>query len=602
MNLTEILNRVENQDCSAFFYTPKIYKDGISVLFGKSEEIIKINSFDECEKKFTQIQKELNKGKVGFALINYEAGYLFEKKLHSHINKPSTPLMKFYLFKSSEVQKFNSSEIEYNIKTNWNYSVNDFKLNVTENEYLQNVEKIKNYIKEGNTYQVNYTVKGRFLFEGNISDLFLKLIFNQSARYSAIINDDSKTIISVSPELFFSAEGEKISAHPMKGTIHRGKNINKDKKQIEILRQSEKNKAENTMILDLLRNDLGKISKIDSVEPKAIHKIETYESLHQMISIINSEINSNNLLNLFKSLFPCGSITGAPKVSTMQIIKELEKEERGVYTGTIGLMEKDKYNFNIPIRTIEIHENHSGEIGIGSGIVWDSDAKDEFEEVKLKANFLTKSDNYFELFETMLVDKNEIYLLNHHLNRLEKSAEYFLFNFDREEVKTEIENCLENLSSQKKYKMKLMLSKWGDVKIGIEEIKEEKNILKVSFSEKKINSKNKFQYFKTTNRETYDTDLVKYKNKGYDEVIYLNEEGELAEGSITNIFLRKQGEWLTSKVDSGILEGCYRTFFIENNDVKVTNLYLQDLINSDEMILTNSILLTYSTICLRLNY
>ncbi|MGD8779300.1 MAG: aminodeoxychorismate synthase component I [Ignavibacteria bacterium] len=589
MNLIEILNRIKDKTSSAFFYTPKIYKNGKSVLFGKASEIMEINSLDECEKKFERIHKAINEGKVGFTLINYEAGYLFEKKFWEHLKEISTPLMKFYLFDKREVEKYNYNEIEYDINTDWDIVINGFELNVTEDEYLKNIEKIKNYIKEGDTYQVNYTVKGKFRFEGNIADLFLKLIFNQSAKYSAIINDQSRVIISVSPELFFSVDGKKISAHPMKGTIHRGININEDKLRIEQLKHSEKNKAENTMILDLLRNDLGKISQIDSVEPKAVHKIETYESLHQMISIVNAETNSNSLFNLLKNLFPCGSITGAPKVQTMQIIKEMENEERGIYTGSICLIEKDNYNFNIPIRTIEIEENGSGKIGIGSGIVWDSNPQEEFEEVKLKANFLTKSDNYFELFETILVDKKEIFLFDIHFDRLKESAGYFLFNFNRDEIEAEVGNYLDELSELKRYKMKLLLSKWGDIKIKAEEIKEEKKILKITVSNNRIDSQNKFQYFKTTNRKMYDNDLNKYKEQGYDEVIYLNEKNELTEGAITNIFLQKKGEWFTPKTDCGLLEGCYRKYFIQKNNVTEKELLLADILQSDKMILTNSV-------------
>lgn len=589
MNLSDILNKVKNKDCLAFFYTPKIFKEGKSVLFRNPSKVVEINSYSEFEWKIEQIQNELENDKVGFALINYEAGYLFEKKFYHLLTEVSVPLMKFFLFDKDEVQYFNHNDIQYYADKDWEYRIKKFRLNVTKEEYLKNIHKIKNYIKEGDTYQVNYTLKGKFKFEGNVVDLFTKLVFNQSAKYSAIINDDSKTVISISPELFFSVNGNKISAHPMKGTMHRGRNNEEDKRKKNELKLSEKNKAENTMILDLLRNDLGRISEIDTVEPEKIHKIETYESLHQMVSIVNAEINSNKLFKIFKNLFPCGSITGAPKVRTMEIINELEKEERGLYTGTIGLIGKGKYDFNIPIRTIEIDERQNGKIGIGSGIVWDSDPVEEFEEVKLKANFLTKSDNYFELFETMLVENGEICLIENHFERLKESAEYFLFNFDQSKIEIELFEYLQKLDSSKEYRLKLKLSKWGEIKIESKEITGEKKEIKIAISKTRIYSENKFQYFKTTNRKLYDDEFFEYKKNGYDEVIYLNEKGELAEGAITNIFLFTNENWFTPKIQSGILDGCYRKYFIKNNNVHESKLNLDDLKSADRILLTNSV-------------
>ena len=586
--LSEILKKIKEEKSSAFLYTSSYNKsDAISYLFNNPEEIISITSLNELELGLNRIDELADQDKFILSLLDYEAGYLFEEKLQNFITDNKT-LMRFLVFDSSEVDKISSNEISFD-PFEQDYKINDFQLNETERNYLNKIYKIKEYIKQGDTYQVNYTLKGKFNFKGEILDFVQNLIFNQSTQYSAFINYDNEFVISISPELFFSTNGYKISTRPMKGTIKRGINLEDDSFRAEELRNSKKDKAENIMIVDLLRNDIGKISKTNSVNVDSIYDVEKYETIFQLTSKVHGILESKKYSKIISNLFPCGSITGAPKIRTMKIINELENEKRGLYTGAIGFIHKDNSVFNVAIRTISIDKKTSnGEIGLGSGIVWDSNAEDEFNEVSLKSNFLVNPDKYFEIFETMLLEDGKIFLLDNHINRIEKAADYFLFKFNKNLVLEKLNSSINNLDSNHKFKIKLVLTKSGEIRLDINKI--ETSILKRAvISSNKINKKNRFQYFKTTNRELYDSEFTFYRMKNYFDVIYFNEFNELAEGSISNIFIRSKDIWKTPSIDSGILNGTYRNKFISENNVIETCISKEELLNSDEILLTNSL-------------
>ena len=586
--LSEILKKIKEEKSSAFLYTSSYNKsDAISYLFNNPEEIISITSLNELELGLNRIDELADQDKFILSLLDYEAGYLFEEKLQNFITDNKT-LMRFLVFDSSEVDKIASNEISFD-PFEQDYKINDFQLNETERNYLNKIYKIKEYIKQGDTYQVNYTLKGKFNFRGEILDFVQNLIFNQSTQYSAFINYGNEFVISISPELFFSTNGYKISTRPMKGTIKRGINLEDDSFRAEELRNSKKDKAENIMIVDLLRNDIGKISKTNSVNVDSIYDVEKYETIFQLTSKVHGILESKKYSKIISNLFPCGSITGAPKIRTMKIINELENEKRGLYTGAIGFIHKDNSVFNVAIRTISIDKKTSnGEIGLGSGIVWDSNAEDEFNEVSLKSNFLVNPDKYFEIFETMLLEDGKIFLLDNHINRIEKAADYFLFKFNKNLVLEKLNSSINNLDSNHKFKIKLVLTKSGEIRLDINKI--ETSILKRAvISSNKINKKNRFQYFKTTNRELYDSEFTFYRMKNYFDVIYFNEFNELAEGSISNIFIRSKDIWKTPSIDSGILNGTYRNKFISENNVIETCITKEELLNSDEILLTNSL-------------
>lgn len=588
MNISEIINKVLSTPNAAFFYTPPICGKSKSYLFLKPQTKVIINSLNRMDKKLNQIDEFIKKGFIGYSLLNYEAGYLFEKTLNKLL-PINEKLIQFFFYDYKDLLKIDSEKIDFTVDEK--HSIKNYKLTTSKQVFSKSIKKIKNYISEGDTYQVNYTVKGKFDFTGSISSLFTSLVFNQSAKYIAIINNDSNIIISLSPELFIEIEGNHIVSKPMKGTIKRGINIKDDKIKFEELKLSEKNKAENVMIADMLRNDLGRISKFGSVTVKNLFQIEKYESVFQMISTVDSTLNKNvKLSDVLKNIFPCASITGAPKIRTMEIISELEKEKRGIYTGSIGLITNDRITFNVAIRTLIIDKKKNvGEIGLGSGIVWDSVAENEFEETKLKGRFLTHPTNQFELIETMLVENKRVFLLKDHLKRLKLSAEYFLFKYDEKKIFLQLKKIIANLDKNK-YRLRITLNKAGRLNHSLLQIVEMKNRTSVIVSHKKANSQNKFQYFKTSNRKLYDDEYKKYSVLGHFDVIFLNEKDEIAEGAVSNIFVEKRGKIFTPPISAGLLNGVYRNYLLsKNKHINEKTLYLDDLIKADKVFLTNSV-------------
>lgn len=591
MELIQILNTVKANPYSAFFFTPPIYGNSYSYLFADPFEIISVEVMEQADKKFKEIDKLIAKGYSAYALLNYETGFLFEKKLYKLIRKKQH-FGEFIFFKEKNVIKYDSSIFKFSPEKENSYRINNFKLNTNKGSFYKRILAVKKFIEAGDTYQVNFTVKGKFSFEGDISNLFITLMNNQSGRYSAFINSGKQFILSISPELFFEIKGNKISVRPMKGTARRGIDLQKDNKIKLDLALSEKNRAENIMIVDLLRNDLGRISKIDSVKVDKLFEVEKYESLFQMVSEISSNLKKNiSLTDVLRNIFPCGSITGAPKFRTMEIINEIEKEPRGIYTGSIGLIHKKKTVFNVAIRTLVIDKKtKKGEIGLGSGIVWDSDASQEFEETVLKSKFLTKPDKDFELFETMLLENGQITFLEDHLDRLKASASYFLFIYNDSEIRKAIRRIVSSNPNYGRQKIKLLLNKWGKIRSEIKEVDHFNENVDVILSNSRIHSNNRFNYFKTTNRKIYDREHIQFSKKGFYDVLYFNDKNELAEGSITNIFLKLGDTFFTPPVNSGILAGVYRKNLMRNDsNIKERTLYYEDLMLAEELILTNAI-------------
>lgn len=309
-----------------------------------------------------------------------------------------------------------------------------------------------------------------------------------------------------------------------------------------------------------------------------------------MTSTIAGKLKTNNLKEILKNIFPCGSITGAPKIRTMGIIKELETEQRGYYTGSIGLFMDLKRSFNIPIRTLVIDsKTKSGEIGIGSGVVWDSEPEEEYEETLLKANFLLKPEKKYELFETMLFENGKYFLLDYHLERLKLASSYFMFYYDESIIKSKL-NELCNSLGEGRFRVKLILNKWGKIVLENSTLNENTGEIKLIISDIKIDSNDKFYYFKTSRRELYDRELSEVKRQGYFESIFMNEKENITEGTITNIFIKRGDIWFTPPVECGLLNGCYRKYLLDIfSNYKQTTLNLKDIEKADSIKVVNSL-------------
>jgi para-aminobenzoate synthetase/4-amino-4-deoxychorismate lyase len=592
MQITEILKYIESNINSAFFYTPNIYTKGESYLFKKPSIIFKGKGKKEVEEILIQADElSQNSNYIGFATIPYEIGYYFQPKEINNSYLEETELC-FYFYEKRNVEIISSNDIQFDKVENYLNSkakTKDFKLDITKDEYVEKINKIKKYISDGDTYQINFTTKAKFSFNGKITSLFLNGIFNQSANYSVLINTDNTFLLSFSPELFFKTDYKTIYSKPMKGTLKRKGNPFEDKKLAASLLKDEKNLAENVMIVDLMRNDIGRIANIDSVKVDKLYEVEKYETLYQLTSTVIGELKEKKLSQIFKNLFPSGSITGAPKIRSMQIIAELEKSPRNLYTGSIGLITNENAIFNIPIRTISIDKKTmQGELGLGSGIVWDSDPENEFEEVLLKGRFITNPLTYFELLETLLFENGNYFLLDYHLNRLKSSVDYFLFKYEEAKIDNALKNISTKFEPNKKYKVRLLLSKWGNTKVELQEITNHKKNAKIILSKIERCDIEKFLYHKTTYRP-WDEELKKANPKGFDEVLFINENDQLLEGAISNIVIENNNKRFTPPLELGILNGCYRQYLLDKDLCKEKLLTIKDLHTADKVILCNSV-------------
>ncbi len=446
------------------------------------------------------------------------------------------------------------------------------------NEYAKNLTEIKNQIEEGNTYQVNYTYNHLINIDTEGFELYQKILQNQTTPYNAYIKNDYEEILSFSPELFFEIKNGIIKTKPMKGTIKRGKDDKEDAKNIEFLHSDIKNRAENVMIVDLLRNDLGKIAKTGTVRVDKLFEIETHKTLHQMTSEVSAELQENvNFYQIFEAVFPCGSVTGTPKISTMQIIDRLEFGKREVYCGAIGLISPLETVFSVPIRILQKkHFESFYRCRVGGGIVWDSDIKDEWEETLTKIKFLHTP---VKLVETLKSKDGEFISGEIHFDRMKNSAQELGFEFNEDIL---------SLKPQKDGMARVLLLKDGTFEVQYLPLIEPL-IDKVVISKKPVNSSEELLYHKTTFRPWYEESMKKIKaDEIYDE-IFLNEKGEITEGARSNILLQIDGILYTPPVKCGLLNGVLRQKMLTEGKVKEKVLYLEDLRIADAIFCINSL-------------
>ena len=588
----------ENETVVLFLSTNNDNERAQNLVFYEPLEILTTCDSSEVNNILNQVDEKVKQGFWVAGYISYEAGYAFEDKLNK-IETYSFPLIWFVVFSDPLILNCSQADILNSlleISKDSPSAIDNLNSAVREVDYSRAVTNIKNYISQGDIYQANYTYKKRFSYEGNPFAMFSRLHLNQPVGYSAYIQDKTNALLSLSPELFFRKNGREIVVKPMKGTIARGKTLNDDLRMRNELASCLKNRAENIMIVDLMRNDLGKISETGSVKTTSLFDVQPYSTLFQMTSTVNAKLRKNvSYRDLIRNIFPSGSVTGAPKIRAMEIIKEQEIEPRGVYTGSLGFISPSgNACFNIAIRTLFLDEQtKTGEIGIGSGIVADSDPQKEFDECALKADFLFREYNEFKLIETMLWEQGNFFLLDLHLKRLEKSARYFGFGFDKLYVINQLEKIAENFDIFKKYKLRMLLAENGKLSIEMQEFNDQRldNINYVMLCDNKITSDSVFLYHKTTNRNFYNKHLQTYRQKGCFDVIFMNERDEITEGAISNIFIKKADIFYTPPVQCGLLNGTYREFFIRENPglVKEKLCYKDDLLSADEIFLSNSV-------------
>jgi len=566
-------------------------------------------SYSEVKDVIAEIEKALGDGLFIVALFSYELGGFFN---NLSLGKFQKPLIIAWAFKKvekvskSSVDLWLSQEIEEDAKGSKkslnNSGICNVRMNSNEMQYEKKIKKIFQNILLGNTYQVNYTFKVYANAYGSPVDLYMKLRERQPSRFGALIRDNGFNVMSFSPEWFVELDNGTLRAKPMKGTLavagSKPSDLSKDKK----------NRAENIMIVDLLRNDLGRISEIGSVKVPKLFEIERVGEIFQMTSTVESKIKKNiGLEKLLEAIYPCGSVTGAPKNQTMKIIKDLENEDRGFYCGSIGWLDPcsspnsllGNLMMSVSIRTA-VMSGHNLTFGVGSGITIDSNYKEEWKECLLKASFLVRLPSGVGLFETIRIEGNVPKFLKNHIIRLIKSAGNFGIPCDPDLLEELVHQKIsrDNIQKNKLYKLKITLSPEGNYDIEINPLENIDPFPKIFWAAELIgkqksvvDSRDPTFYHKTTSRYIYDRAWKEAEKKGGFDGIFINEKGQVTEGGRTNLFIRNGDNWQTPPISCGLLPGVMRAIIIKDKDTKVQEAPLtpKDVIEAESVYICNSL-------------
>ncbi len=524
------------------------------------------------------VQKE---GLHAAGFISYEAGPAFDRSLEV---KPDIafPLVWFGLFDEPQIS-------ESPPLPNHSCSISDWNPSSDRLSYNRAIDRIKDCIADGETYQVNFTMRLKASFRGEPLALFHQLYQVQRADYAAFVDTGRYAICSASPELFFDLDGRRLNSRPMKGTAARGRWLEEDMAWARWLENDEKNRAENVMIVDMVRNDLGRIAEVGTVHVSRLFQIEKYPTLWQMTSTVSSNTKAE-LPEIMAALFPCASITGAPKPRTMRIIAELETTHRRVYTGCIGFMAPNRRaQFNVAIRTVIVDkETGTAEYGVGGGIVWDSEPRDEYEECKIKAKVLTEKRPEFELLETILWEpETGFFLLDYHLHRLEGSARYFSFAFNRKAAIQKLQQLQSDFTGPQR--VRVLLSRHGALTCQATPLPlhKKKTAVRLGIASTPVNPSDIFLYHKTTFRKIY-TDAQK-SCQACDDVLLWNERGQITESCIANVVISHGGEWITPPVECGLLPGTYREWLLDQGKIREKSITMDMLKRAERVCLINSV-------------
>ena len=582
-----------------------------SHVFCQPLSTIECNSLHDAEKCLQEVEHAVGQGLHAAGFMAYELGYAFEQSL-SAIPASSKPLMWFGIYEEPWIYNHRSRTFEsgeqhaLQIANRLSESCQASTIHelepspsICEEEFRSALARIKQYIRDGSTYQVNFSFKMRFPWTHPAADLYCQLRGSQRVPYSAFLKLPDTSILSFSPELFFRMQGQEITFRPMKGTAPRGRIPEEDELNRRALLDSAKDRAENVMIVDLLRNDIGRIAEVGTVSVPEYYAVEEFETVYQATSVIEARMSpACPFPEVIRCVFPSGSVTGAPKIRTMQIIHELEKESRGVYTGCVGFFAPQRRAvFNVAIRTLVLDSRQQqAQMGVGSGVTYDSDIAGEYQECLDKARFLGGSLHGFELLETIKWEPlNGWFLLEEHLRRAGESASYFGFSFDLESIRDSLRLHERELQVQSEgrraFRVRLVLNKGGAVRITQDEIAAAQDIERVAIAFERIDSRNRFLYHKTSNRHFYDRALRSAVERGLFDLFFLNQRGEVTEGARSNVIIRKGKEYHTPPVPCGLLPGVFRQHLFNSRDfyLQETVLHPEDLVSADEVFLCNSV-------------
>jgi para-aminobenzoate synthetase/4-amino-4-deoxychorismate lyase len=512
--------------------------------------------------------------------LTYEAAAAFGLVVHGR-REEGLPLLWFGLFPGPEVW-------ESLPPPTGAYALGDWSPALTLADYARGFAHVKEQIAAGRTYQVNDTFPLRTTFSGDAWALFLEVAAQQNG-YAAYLDTGRHVICSASPELFFRLDGDALTSMPMKGTAVRGRTLAEDETNIAWLHHSEKNRAENVMIVDMIRNDMGRIAETGSVQVPSLFDVARYPTVLQMTSTVTA-VTQATVAEIMRAMFPCASITGAPKVRTMQIIRDLEPEPRGVYTGAIGFIAPGRRaQFSVAIRTVTIdRERGTAVYNVGSGVVWDSEAGAEYDECLLKGAAVARKRPSFDLLESLRWTPEEGYfLLRRHVARLLRSAVYFEVAVGETAVLDALHACAQTLNEASK--VRLLLAQTGRLRVEAVPLAAGavREPVRLGLAAAPVHTDNVFLYHKTTQREVYAQ--AKASCPACDEVVLWNERGEVTEASSANLVADLDGALVTPPVSSGLLAGTYREALLADGRIRERILTLADLERSDKIYLINSV-------------
>ena len=596
-----LLSSSKDLPCLAELSDFAIFEDNLSeerhlLVFDGLVETLSINTPEDLDSGWGRIKtRGSDAGLWAVLTVHYEMGLALEPKLRSRLTDNS-PLLQACLFSRRTIVPKEKLDIFWDKQLNAldlqdrEAGVLGLKPSRDENQHSKAVDEILDLIAKGDCYQVNLTMPFFGSHYGHPVALYARLRKRQPVRYAALIRSQENWILSRSPELFVEKHGDVITCRPMKGTAKRDKTIEQDLKIAQALSSSEKNRAENLMIVDLIRNDLGRIAPPGEVRTEALFELETYETLHQLTSTIKASRITNSPAEILSSLFPCGSITGAPKIRAMEIISELEQRPRGIYCGALGWINPEEdFRFSVPIRTLLLGPGKTCRMDVGSGIVADSKPDEEYQECLLKARFATGLQDDVQLMETMRWQPTLGFpMLALHMARLTKSARALDYVCDTGTIIQALHLETRNLPHVTQ-RIRLKLWRDGSYTINTAPLEPLEQEQTACIAPVKRDPKDPRLFHKTSARALYDETIRLCATRGHFDSLFFNIRGELCEGARSNVFLEKNGRLLTPGLDSGLLPGVLRASLLESTKAQEATLNMQDLMAADRIWLGNAL-------------
>jgi para-aminobenzoate synthetase / 4-amino-4-deoxychorismate lyase len=567
-------------------------------------EMVRAESVEQIGPCLGRIEGLAKQGLYAAGFVSYEAAPAFDSALRVlPRTEGGPPLLWFGIYEQVEriaPRDFLMVRDPVSVPLDWSPSI-------PESRYREALGRIREHLRVGDCYQVNFTFRLRTAFPADPWNFFLSVCRDRPPVHAAYVGLPDWAVCSFSPERFFVLDGDEIISEPMKGTRPRGRTLEQDQALAEELRQSAKDRAENVMITDMVRNDLGRIAETGSVVADDLCRVEKHATVWQMVSTVRARTR-RSLMDIFAALFPPASITGAPKAASMGIIADLESDPRGLYTGCVGYVGPKSTRsasggkpgiraaFNVAIRTVLVDRcRNRAEYGVGGGIVWDSDARGEYAECRTKAEVLHRRMPEFRLLETMLWTTEHGYvLLERHLTRLAASAEYFDFSLDVQLIRDRLDGLSAGFS-QKSQMVRLLLDKDGAVALEHLPPPSPSSVpLCVTLATTAVDSRDIFLYHKTTHRHAYDQALA--ATPGFDDALLLNEFGELTESTRANLAISQGGVLWTPPIQCGLLGGTMRAEMVERGELKERILRPKDLCGAERVMLLNSVRGTYDVV------